>query len=274
MNSEHTPVEQYLVAGTTIYVKRDDMFMKEFQPECPALAKLRGASMLLRRLQKYAGVKKVGVFDTRVSHAGQGIAFISRQLGLECEVGFPLLVRKDISESHKIAERLGAKLYPLKAGRTAVCYSQFKKHVEENGHLMLPLGLVCRDTVSAICQEAMYTCKQMKEQGVAIKTIVVCTGTGTIATGIHLGASANVIGVSCGMSVDKQVQRMKLLAFPESLVFDFLKLIPPEYDYYTALNTSSCPFPTSPYYDMKAWEWMVKHLDLIEQPVMFWNIGY
>jgi hypothetical protein len=33
----------------------------------------------------------------------------------------------------------------------------------------------------------------------------------------------------------------------------------PEYDYYDALDTSSCPFPTSPYYDMKAWIWMLKH---------------
>ena len=267
-----TPVEQYSVNGQNIFVKRDDLFLADCQPLCPPLAKLRGAFPMLKRL-KGEGIKKVGVFDTRVSKAGQGISFLCRELGMECMVGFPLLKGNGISRTHEIASSLGATLFPMKAGRTAVCYYQFAKRVRESSGYMLPLGLVCRDTVSAVAQEADRTLRQLEKDGVKIATIVVCTGTGTIATGIHLGADTEVIGVSCGMSIEKQYERMKLLAFPELLNWDYLTLVPPEYDYYTALDTSSCPFPTSPWYDQKAFVWMLEHMEQLKSPILFWNIG-
>jgi len=268
-----TPVEQYSVNGHNILVKRDDLFMADSQPFSPPLAKLRGAFPLLQDLKRYDHITRVAAFDTRISKAGQGIAFLCKELGLECLVGFPQLKGKEPSESQKIAGQLGAELCPLKAGRTAVCYYTFKKIAEQRGYLMMPLGLVCRQTVLAVAQEAARTLKELEQGGVKVKTIVVCTGTGTIATGIHLGADAKVIGVSCGMSVAKQVQRMRELAFPKLLNWNFLELIEPEYEYYTALDTSKCPFPTSPYYDMKAYTWMLNNVDRLESPCMFWNIG-
>lgn len=273
MLQEQTPTEQYQVNGHNVYVKRDDLFLAHLQPlGLPPLAKLRGTQVLLKRL-KQEGAKRIGVYDTTVSKAGQGVAYLCRELGLECWLGFPLLKGTQPAESKLIAEQLGARLFPMKAGRTAVCYSQFKAVVEKNGGLMLPLGLVCRDTVLAVARVADETWRQLEKEGIRIKTIVVCTGTGTIATGIHLGASTKVIGVSCGMSVDRQWKRMRELAFPEQLNSDFLQLVPPEYDYYTALDTSKCPFPTSPYYDMKAFSWMQGNMEKLEHPTLFWNIG-
>ena len=271
-----TPVQRFVLNEYTIFVKRDDLFMAEYQPAAPPLAKLRGAFPMLRNLKESKGISKVAVFDTRVSKAGQGIAFICRELGMECMVGFPQLVGKEPSASQKIAKQLGARLYPLKAGRTAVCFHTFKKAAEQEGYLMLPLGLVCKDTVLAIAQETILTLAELERENIEIKTIVVITGTGTIATGIHLGAvktNVKVVGVSCGMSPAKQMQRMKQLAFPEAINWDFLKIIEPEYDYYTILGTNNCPFPTSPYYDMKAWSWLSRNLCQVEHPVLFWNIG-
>ncbi len=266
---ENTPVEEYSVNGYDIYVKRDDLFG---QYPAPPLSKLRGTSVLLKRM-KGAGVKMVGVFDTRVSKSGQGVAYLCRELKLECMAGFPLLKGSNISKSHEIALELGARLFPMKAGRTAVLYYQFAKRVKENKGLMLPLGLVCKDTVLAVARVKDETLRQLEKDGVKIKTIVVCTGTGTIATGLALGADAKVIGVSCGMSIERQWQRMRMLAFPEALNSDFLSLVPSKYDYYTALDTSSCPFPTSPWYDMKTWEWLTENTEKLEHPVLYWHIG-
>jgi len=270
---ENTPVEQYEVDGHQVHVKRDDKFLFDCQPECPPLAKLRGAFPLLRDMKRYDGVTKVAVMDTRISKAGQGIAFICRELGLKCLVGFPQLKGGEPSESQKMAGKLGAELYPLRAGRTAALYGTFRQIATDRGYTVMPLGLVCRDTVIAVSVEASRTIDELRHNGVDIKTIVLSTGTGTICTGVHLGADCKVIGVSCGMAVGKQVKRMKTIAWPESLNWNFLQLIEPEYDYYTALDTSDCPFPTSPYYDEKAWRWMTKNLDKIEHPVCFWNIG-
>lgn len=273
MWSEETPIETYKVSGTEIYVKREDLFG---QYPAPPLAKLRGGRKYVERL-KQNGWKTIGVFDTRISKAGQGIACVSSELGLNCVVGFPKLKRQaDFSKTHKIAQSLGATLYPLKAGRTAVCYHQFAQYIQKNQGFVLPLGLVCRDTVTETSKVAEKAIDFLLRQGIQIKTIILSTGTGTIATGVHLGtrkSDVKVVGVSCGMSVDRQFKRMRLMGLPDSIDYRRLGIVPPEHDYYDALDTSSCPFPTSPYYDMKAWKWMVKCLDKIEQPILFWNIG-
>ena len=262
---EKTPIEKYAVAGHEIYVKRDDLFGTY---PAPNLAKLRGARILLANL-KEQGIKKVGVYDTTVSKAGQGAAYVCKELGLECLLGFPLLIGTQPAESKLIAEELGAKLYPLKAGRTAITYYRFKKIVEAQEGYMLPLGLTCPETVEALrCLSATIDGK--------FNSIVLVTGTGTIATGLALGTNAAVYGVSCGMSVIKQRKRINDLAYIyklDNLRIDNLQLISPKYGYYDALDTSSCPFPTSPYYDMKAWEWLVENIEWLEEPVLFWNIG-
>lgn len=259
MLQEDTPVEEYTITGTKVFVKRDDLYG---QYPAPPLAKLRGAKVLLEKL-KNNGVKKVGVFDTRVSKAGQGIAYLCNQLEIECLVGFPQIKNTRISETHQIARELGATLYPLKAGRTTICYSRFTRVVREEKGYMLPLGLVCQETVQAL----EYLSRALNGQ---FNSIVLSTGTGTIATGVALGNKAIVYGVSCGMNINKQWKRVWQLA-PDSLISN-LRLIPPQYDYYTPVY-NNCPFPTSPYYDAKAWEWLLKNIKQLEKPILFWNIG-
>lgn len=258
---EETPVEQYKIGSETVCVKREDLYG---QPPAPPLAKLRGARIYIKELVEEYNFKLIGVFDTRISKAGQGVAVICQEIGVQCWTGFPQLKGTAISERHKIAESLGAKLYPMKAGRTAVVYSQFKRIVEEAHGKMLPLGLVCRHTSDAVAGV-------VKSYNGHFNSIVVSTGTGTIASGLARGFQGKVYGISCGMNVNLQRKRIQTLC-PNELFFN-LQLIQSDHEYYDALDTSSCPFPTSPYYDMKAWEWLTKHIDEIEKPIMFWNIG-
>jgi threonine dehydratase len=262
MLRENTPIERYLVDGKEIFVKREDMFGSF---PAPPLAKLRGARIVLQNL-KQQGVTKIGVFDTRISKAGQGIAYLCKEMDLECLVGFPKLKDHDIAESHKIAESLGGKLHPLRAGRTAVCYAQFKKFVLEQNGYMLPLGLVCPETSHAV--ESIS-----RAEAGRFNSIVLSAGTGVIASGVASGASTcNVFAISCGMSTERQWKRIQTLR-PDKLLFN-LTIVAPEYKYYDALDTSSCPFPTSPYYDMKAWVWLLKNYNKLVKPVLMWNIGW
>ena len=261
MLRENTPIERYVVEGKEIFVKREDLFGNY---PAPPLSKLRGARIVLQNL-KQQGITKIGVFDTRISKAGQGIAYLCKELDLECLAGFPKLKGQDIAESHKIAESLGAKLYPLRAGRTAVCYAQFKKTVLEQNGYMLPLGLVCPETSHAV--ESISRAETGR-----FNSIILSAGTGVIASGVALGAiHCNVFAVSCGMNIERQWKRIQTLR-PDKLIFN-LTIVPPEYAYYDALDTSSCPFPTSPYYDMKSFIWMIKNYDNLKKPILFWNIG-
>jgi excisionase family DNA binding protein len=43
---------------------------------------------------------------------------------------------------------------------------------------------------------------------------------------------------------------------------------------YTQRSYAPCPFPCHPYYDRKAWEWLIKNQQHISYPVLFWNIGH
>lgn len=257
---EDTPIEKYKIGSTFIYVKREDLYG---QYPAPPLAKLRGARIVLQKL-KEQGVKKIAVYDTRISKAGQGIAVICEQLGLECYAGFPQLKGKPISEQHRIAEEHGATLIPMKAGRTAIGYANFKQTVYEKGCHILPLGLTFPETAEAV--ESVSS--GLKDK---FNSIVLSTGTGTIASGVARGTNASVLGVSCGMSTQRQWKRIHEIN-PEYLFLNLI-LIEPEYEYYTALDTSGCPFPTSPYYDMKAWDWLLRNYKQLRPPILFWNIG-
>jgi len=263
MNFKHlnpdTPIETYCIGSVEVSVKRDDLYGSY---PAPPLAKLRGASILLANLREQ-GITTIGVIDTKVSKAGQGIAYICSELELKCIVGFPLIKGHTPEEPKLIAQTLGATLCPLTAGRFGICYARFKKYIEEQGGYMLPVGLTCPETVKALALES-------SRLGSYYRTIVVCTGTGTIATGLALGSlSTTVYGVSCGMSITNQRRRINQLSYPNLL--GNLILVPPSYGYYDKVN--NCPFPAHPYYDTKAWDWLCKNIDKLEKPVLFWDIG-
>jgi len=267
-NSERTPIEEYNLNDHDLFVKRDDLYLSMFQPIVPALAKLRGTKVVLQRM-KEEGVRKIAVFDTRISKSGWGVSFLCRELGLHCAVGFPKLkAQTELNEPQRRAKEMGAEVWAVKAGRTAACYAAFKYEAQLRGYTVLPLGLTFSETAREVAKIA-------EEEAGKFNTIVVSTGTGTIACGIALGArKARVVGVSCGMSVERQ--RKRVIAICNEVGFGYpwnLELVPTGYDYYQALDTSSCPFPTSPFYDMKAYLWLLKNFDHLKQPVLFYNIG-
>jgi hypothetical protein len=41
----------------------------------------------------------------------------------------------------------------------------------------------------------------------------------------------------------------------------------------TAPKKCVAPFPCNPWYDLKAWAWLEKHVPELSGPVLFWNIG-
>lgn len=275
---DNTPIEEYMIKGRKVYVKRDDLFG---QGDAPPLAKLRGAYIYLKKIVEQNPGKPIGVFDTTISKAGQGIAYLCKEYGAECWCGFPLLKGTEPATSKIIArDVLGAKLFPLKAGRTAPVYYGFARTVKEEGGIMLPLGLTCKETVNEMSRVSVSTLQSLYSKLVDIKTIVLVTGTGTIATGISLGSNIwdpkiKVYGISCGMSITEQWKRIRQMAYPD--VICNLELVEPEYGYYDKLDIRGCPFPTSPYYDMKAWSWLCSNIDKLSgdshNGILFWNIG-
>ena len=164
---------------------------------------------------------------------------------------------------------LGAVLHKLKGGRTAVLYAQAKKQAEEYGILMLPLGLVCSETVINVKNESIYT-----QSG--FKSVVISTGTGTILSGVMLGMKdTKIYAVSAGMNEKKQKKRILKLweDIGESHNFDNVEFHMAEKEDYYEPETYDCPFPSHEYYDRKAYKWMIENYNKLEKPILFWNIG-
>ena len=270
---EHTPIEEYEVGSETIYVKREDMYG---QDPMPPLAKLRGIRIVLDNLYKQ-GVRTVGVLDTRVSKSGQGVAAVRKyeHPDMNLMLGYPITKANSIiPPQHKIAGQLGARLCPQQATRQSIMYYRFKKWVEEENGVMLPHGLPFVETAKSVAQEASTVPEELL-QG----SLVLIVGTGTMLAGILMGLKVmpkKIVGISAGKDTLGQFRTVNRI-MKEAMPFvrkdtGMLKLLQPIMPYDVA-DDFVCPFPSHPNYDRKAWRWLCEHINELEKPILFWNIG-
>lgn len=276
--NKNTPIETYSVDGKEFDVKREDLC---FPDPYPKLAKLRGVYNYLESL-KAQGVETVGVFDTRVSHAGWGVSACCKDLDLKCHCYYPILkedIGKPLHAQQQKCKDLGAQIVPLPAGRTQVLYYQAKNLCKIGGGTMLPLGLVALETLMNVKKEVEQTEGLEKYQ-----SLVISVGTGTILSGVLAGLKGKIpyiYAVSAGMNSKNQRQRIEKLfcqyhmKTDEPLNHSWINRVQffPSGDNYYDAEECDCPFPAHKYYDRKAYKWMIERLDKLPKPVLFWNIG-
>lgn len=264
---DNTPIEQYIINDRTINVKREDLATSW---PAPSLAKLRGC---LKRLEKVKaeGYTKIGVLDTRISKSGWGVAYLARELGgLEVHAYFPSIKADNgiLHQQQKMSQELGAILHPMKGGRTAVLYSQAKKEILSLGGYMMPMGLTVEESVVAIASES-----DTIPSSLLGGDLVVCTGSCMTLSGITKSLASKlhkIYGISAGMNTAKQEKRCGVAGV--QLPTNVELVLPEGVDYYSQ-ETIDTPFPCSVYYDKKAWRWLVENLDILQDPIIFWNIG-
>ena len=271
-----TPVEEYELEGFgTLQVKREDLCASH---PMPPLAKMRGIYDYINNRKE---VGCVGVLDTRVSKSGLGVAVISNSLGIACNYYFPAKKGEDWKTEHRLlAQEVGARLIPMTAGRIGIVYARAKK-IEEG--VMLPLGFPVYETVQA-------TSKVLQKMGAPFfqdLCIVVPMGTGTIFAGIVHGLASlgletvKLVGVSASMSIKKIEKRIVNHLLNSSdvekpAVEKVLKNVSlySEGDSYYEAGKTVPPWPSHPYYERKALDWMIRNRSFFAgKPVLFWNIG-
>ena len=265
-----TPLEEYTISGKTIHVKREDL---STNGDMPRLAKLRGVLKHLLAI-KEQGIKKIGVYDTRVSRAGQGTSIICKELGLECFVYYPK-TKHDLGEQHTIAEQNGATLVPIKGNYMQVCFNMAKNHTRDNGIYMMPWGLSLIETTN----EVALIAKQVPEE-LYSGSMVIAVGSATILSGVLAGAwrIPETHAISAGRANEKQKENINIKLFglvdagKIGEINERVHFYPHIMDYYTPCEME-IPFPCSPYYDAKAWLWMTQHINELKEPILFWNIG-
>lgn len=265
MSINHTPIEIYRVKGRMVFVKRDDLY--GIAP-APPLAKLRGLRILIDRLHS-EGVSLVGCWDTRISKLGLGLAAYTQTLpGMACVVSYP--TKQGIPEPVHVgqARKLGAEIYPVPGGRITISFAAARKYVESKGGVMLPFGLECKEAIEGVRAEAASFPRDLLQNSV----LFLSCGSGVTLAGILAGLPQlpkRIVGVSSGRSVAniRACIKRNLGTIPKCVHIHEAEI---PYSYPLSFP---CPFSSNPYYDLKAWKYLVGHIRLYTGRVIFWNIG-
>ena len=276
---KNTPVEEYEISGKTIYVKREDL-SSPFPG--PANAKVRGVDRLLRQYAEN-DIRKIGVLDTKISRVGWIVSWLVHENKYDMEVyDFYPRYKADrrLRFAQKMAKYFGAKLVAQPAGRNWYRYALARKHMKEIGGQMLPDKLVFWGATQEVAEEVQHV-----EEDLLKGTIVVNVGSGTILSGVICGLTRLkvtpklIVGPLCASEATTKSRLKNINGLVETnlqarlLVKMKLKLIPSRWSYYKPILVRKPPFPCDLYYDRKAWFWMIRNIEKLPEPILFWNIG-
>ncbi len=272
---QDTPTEKY----NGFYVKREDLACL---PPGPPFAKVRGLYYGLKEM-KSRGIDTVGYYETSVSMATWGVAYLCQELGMKAVVYYYKYKdgpKYNQEKQFKIWKRFNVIVHINKQPQMQKIHESMskRKFLEKYSKgEFLPAGLKFDQTVQEVSKQVENVPK--KALG---GTIVICTGSGMMASGVLNGIykysnkKQNIIGVivhpkSVTNLKKKIIKRVGVLPILLNNRINF-KVI--DYGYiYTKREDCKTEFSCCPYYDKKAYKYMVDNYKQLKKPVLFWNIG-
>ena len=270
----HTPWELH----EGILVKREDL---SCPPPGPSFSKVRGLTSWLKSLRgQLIPPTCVGVLDTRHSKAGWGVSYLAPDYGFPVRVYYPVFKNDkpgDLRESQAHAQELGATLVPLRGNlMSAVLWNIAKKDCVEHGVAIAPNVLKFTASVEATAQELTET---WPEDLIGPVNVVVSASSATLASGVALGLSRLnrpqtrlIVHLGYSRSHEQVLRYMASKGVPQDFISSSLDLIDEGYAYADRVDTP-VPFPCNPYYDRKAWKWIMENRDSLVGEIVLWNIG-
>lgn len=294
----HTPIEVISEKPITVSGPYFDYVLKHEERACadpgPAFSKVRGLYAHLRRIRDGEGVRRVGYVESAISMAGWGVAWACRELGMEAVIFDPQHKKPHpVLVKHRTKwQEFGATVIPVRGGMmTKVNWYDAVKIIKQDmpDVRLLPIGISFPESVEETAKELQWTMDIFWNNGVSfdIQSIVVAVGSGTIISGIVRGLSLMniprdrlpaVFGVTTRQSnlcmLHEKINKLSKTCSGGFLSGPPFHLFNSGYEYTQPVRYwRDPPFPTSPWYDGKAYQWMIQHWDEIPKPVMFWNIG-
>lgn len=279
---KNTPVETiFTPENKIIYVKREDL---SCPPPGPGFSKIRG---VYPHILARSRAKTIGVLDTFHSKGGWAVAMCSWLLKKKCVVFYPHYTGDvALRESQYQAKKFGAKCVPLPAGRSAVLYHTAKRILSSKfGRLsfmendesiyMMPNGLKLPESVDGTAEELFGT-----PEARTCDSVVVSISTATLGAGVLKGLAKlrDVLPhiyfhFGYTRSTSATARYIQKMSGYERNNWDKIHWIDEGYAYKDRV-AHSVHFPCNPYYDLKAYKWMMENLTTIHgEKILFWNIG-
>lgn len=286
-----TPLEVHHLNGVPILVKREDLCSPY---PGPSFSKMRGVVEHIKNRPESV----IGVLDTLHSKAGWCVAYVCSQLGKKCINYWPRYKadsKEGLPRQQQIeAQKNGATMIALPAGRSAILYHTAKKHIKTHATLsgyLMPNALKLPESITANAREAYETAFHLRGQPFPDRgAIVISISSGTVASGVLSGLHQALgpdlrrfkiilhMGYSRSFDAAREyIQKASGLPL-ENLNVEF---VDEGYGYADKVSKETweeIPFPSNPHYDAKAWSWLSQHgraQELYDEhgSVIFWNIG-
>ena len=265
-----TPIEKH--GG--VWVKREDLSCPS---PGPAFSKVRG---LASHMVNSTAIG-FACLDMATSKAGWGTAYLAKALGRGSIVYYPSLKEWEGQPGpyQRRAKQFGAELRPLSPGRSSVLWYQARADLRGSPYIeLLPNGLRLPETVVETAEELLTVSREL-----LLGTIVVNVGSGTICSGVLTGLieagynPSRMIGVTTHkvVAADKRKRILDKVCGAVMMVHDlpnWFSLVVTDCGY-ADREDCPCPFPCNPWYDRKAWRWLVDNQTQLPEPILFWNIG-
>ena len=142
--------------------------------------------------------------------------------------------------------------------------------------IFLPAGLPLQGSIDEVSKQV----KNLPTEVIG-GSVVVCVGSGTMASGVLRGLSDywpyeyhDFYGIL--VHDKKNPYKMKKKLIEKSCLDPFvginITVLHHDYDYFDK-ETCNVPFPCCEYYDRKAYKWLIDNLHNLKKPILFWNIG-
>lgn len=282
-----------------LLVKREDLSCPH---PGPPFSKMRGVfAHVKKRFDE--GVRVFGALDTSHSQAGHAVATACAALGAKCITFYP--VRKAhiwgdasiegiegwrfrglipqpeyLGDPQTRAHELGADLWGLPAGRSAILYHQAKKLTVELGGYMMPNALKLEEMVEETAAEVVKTFEMAdREQYDYMRSNpwLISISSGTIAAGVAKGLEQMFrepppIIAHMGYERSRDAVR-KYIYQVGGLSQTKLSLISERYGYSDPARDGPTPsWPCNKFYDLKAYRWWMANRRE-DQRATLWNIG-
>lgn len=283
MLRHNTPIEDHLRTWGLL-VKREDL---SCPPPGPPFSKTRGVYAHIAKRPE----KVIGVLDTYHSQGGHAVAAACNLLGKKCVNYYPEYKYEPGHRAPQQCSReLGANLFGLPAGRSAVLYHRAKAHLATyyENHYMMPNALKLIEMVDETAKEVLTTLEDYRKVDDLLKRpILISVSSGTIAAGVIKGyaeyCSKNKNEFpSFLLHMGYSRSRFALLKYiqqkhgVEGIPLAKINLIDEYYSYKDTSKHISKPIPDwscNPYYDLKAFHWWITDGRGVYREAFMWNIG-
>lgn len=258
---DNTPVEDHL-AAFGLLVKREDLCCP---PPGPHFSKTRGVLAHLRGRPE----RVIGVLDTFHSQAGHAVAQACALLGKECVNFYPEFKHSPgVRDPQRRAVALGARLHPLKAGRSAILFHQAKKKLAETpDSYMMPNALKLPEMVTETAAEVRRTLSSgaLNHLWGTEMSVLISISSGTIAagviTGFHQAGLRPRFILHQGYDRPKGAVLRYMLEMSGLTSFEDTRIamVNEGYSYKDKARAGEDPsWPCNPYYDLKAFRWWMR----------------